>query len=195
MVRVTLLSCLFFVAALCGCDSAPAAANGNRLRFETTKGNIVIELMPDAAPLGVARVKELVAAKFYDDAAFFRVVPGFVVQFGMAADPAVNAQWRSKPIQDEPVKGSNKRGYLTFAKTGAPNSRTTQLFINLADNANLDSMGFAPIGKVVEGMDVVDKINAEYRERPQQPAIEAKGNAYLKAEFPKLDFIKTATIQ
>jgi peptidyl-prolyl cis-trans isomerase A (cyclophilin A) len=179
-------------------SQAPAAAGatGNKVRFETTKGAVVIELLPDAAPLGVARVKELVAAGFFTDIGCFRVVPGFVVQFGISGDPKISAQWREKKLQDDPVKASNRRGYLTFATAG-PNTRTSQLFINLKDNVQLDNMGFAPVGKVVEGMDVVDKLYSGYGERPSnaQPQIESQGNAYLKVQFPELDYIKSASLQ
>lgn len=163
------------------------------VRFETSKGDFVVEVHPDWAPRGAARFRELVEAGFYDGCRFFRVVPGFVVQFGINGDPKVQAQWRSKTLKDDPVKQSNLRGYVSFASAG-PNTRTTQVFINLVDNPQLDLWGFAPIGHVVSGMSVVDSIESRYREAPQQARIEAEGNAYLKAQFPKLDYVVHAAI-
>lgn len=165
-----------------------------QVKFETSVGDIIVEAYRDWAPIGVDRFYELVKAEFFDEARFFRVVPGFVVQFGLAADPEVTAEWREKNLEDEPVKESNEAGTLTFAKTQMPNSRTTQLFINLADNPRLDEMGFSPFAKVIEGMDAVREITAEYGERPQQPIIQAYGNEYLEAEFPNLDYIEKARV-
>jgi len=165
-----------------------------RVQFTTTKGNIVIEIHRDWAPLGADRFYNLVRAGFFTDAGFFRVVPNFMVQFGLSANPAVNKAWENSNFRDDPVKESNKRGYITFAKTGAPNSRSTQLFINFKDNAFLDSQGFAPFGTVVEGMDVVDKINSAYGERPDQGRITAEGKAYLDKNFPQLDRITAAKV-
>lgn len=164
-----------------------------RVVFETTKGNFVVEVNRESAPLGADRFYNLVKNGFYDQAKFFRVVPSFVVQFGIPADPRVAAAWRTQTIQDDPVKESNVKGTITFATAG-PNSRTTQVFINYADNSRLDRMGFAPFGKVVEGMEVVEKINSEYGERPNQGMIQAQGNAYLDREFPNLDYIRSAKI-
>ncbi len=165
------------------------------LNLNTTKGKIVIHLYPEWSPLGVARVQELVKTGFYNDIAFFRVVPNFVVQFGMSGDPALHAKWSENNIKDEPLKTSNRRGYVTFAK-GGPDSRSTQLFINLKDNPQLDTMGgFPPIGEVVEGFDVVKKINAEYEESPDQGQIRLFGNEYLKKNFRNLDYIQTAEIE
>jgi cyclophilin family peptidyl-prolyl cis-trans isomerase len=130
----------------------------------------------------------------FNEARFFRVVPNFVVQWGIPADPAVAAKWRENGLKDEPVKQSNTQGMVTFAKSSAPNSRTTQMFINLRNNQNLDGMGFSPIGKIVEGFDVVQKINPEYGEAPNQGMIQAQGNEYLTKAFPNLDYIKSATI-
>ena len=159
----------------------------------TTKGDVVVEVFPGWAPLGAARFRELVEDGFFDGCRFFRVVPGFVVQFGINGDPAVRSKW-DKKILDDPVTQSNKRGILTFATSG-PDSRTTQLFISLKDNSSsLDPQGFSPFARVVSGMEFVDEITSEYRERPQQQIIERKGNAYLEREFPNLDYVKTATI-
>lgn len=155
---------------------------------ETTKGRIVIELRRDWAPIGVDRFYNLVKAGFFSDIALFRMVKGFVVQFGIHGTPLVSSVWREAMLKDDPVKESNVRGTLTFA-TGGPDTRTTQLFINLADNAMLDSKGFAPIGKITSGMDIIDSLNYEYGERPNQGRIQKEGNAYLKDKFPNLDYI------
>jgi len=174
-------------------EQAPATYKAS---FETSAGTFVIEVHRDWAPKGADRFYNLVKNGYYDNVRFFRVIPGFMVQFGMHGDPAVQAAWTSSQFADDPVKESNKRGYITFAKTNAPNSRTTQVFINFNDNANLDSQGFAPFGKVVTGMDVVDKLNASYAATPgnDQGNIASGGNAYLEKTYPKLDFIKKATI-
>lgn len=163
------------------------------VKFETTRGDFVVRFTQSWAPIGVGRVYELVTSGFFEDIAFFRVVPNFMVQFGIHGNPEVQ-QKHDTNITDDRLTQSNQRGYVTFAKTGLPDSRSTQLFINYGDNSFLDSQGFAPVGVVVEGMDVVESINAEYGEQPQQPRIQAEGNAYLKGEFPNLDYIKTATI-
>lgn len=166
---------------------------GYKVAFETTKGSFVVEVHPDWAPLGAARFKELVEDKFFDGAGFFRVVPNFIVQFGLAADPAKSKKWDNR-IGDDPVIRTNKRGTITFATAG-PNTRTTQLFINFKSNQILDDQGFAPFGEVMgAGMEVVDKITSQYGESPDQGAITAQGNAYLKSNFPNLDFIKKAVI-
>jgi len=203
--KTSLFCLLVFLAASawsCGTDSRGGAAGGKtrtkspevfKVRFETSKGEIVIQVHRAWAPRGADRFRELVEAGFFDGCRFFRVVPGFVVQFGLNGDPKLNAKWRNKRIPDDPVLHENLKGTITFATAG-PNTRTTQLFINLVDNTNLDSMGFSPFGEVVKGMDVVEKIYAGYGERPQQPMIEAQGNAYLQKEFPKLDYIKKAEI-
>jgi peptidyl-prolyl cis-trans isomerase A (cyclophilin A) len=164
-----------------------------KAKFTTTAGSFVVEVHRDWAPLGADRFYNLVRYGYFTNAAFFRVVRGFVVQFGLSADPAVNKVWQGAKIQDDPVVQSNKQGSLVFATSG-PNSRTTQLFINYADNARLDGMGFAPFGTVVEGMDVVDKIFPGYRESPRQDLIMDQGDAYLKANFPMIDKIKLAQI-
>jgi peptidyl-prolyl cis-trans isomerase A (cyclophilin A) len=146
------------------------------------------------APKGADRFYNLVKYGYFDNSRFFRVLPNFMVQFGINGDPAIQAPWREANIADEPVTQSNKRGTITFAKASMPNSRTTQVFINFRDNSGLDGQGFSPFGEVVSGMEVVDKINAEYRENPDQGLIQSRGNAYLTKEFPRLDFVKKATI-
>lgn len=166
-----------------------------KAKFDTSKGVFVIEVHRDWAPNGADRFYELVKNGFYNEARFFRIVPSFVVQWGMNKDPKVNAEWRAKPISDDPVKESNRAGYVTFAATSQPNSRTTQVFINFSDNARLDGMGFAPFGRVIEGMGVVSSLYPDYGEAPQQPLIESQGNEYLQREFPKMDFIRTAVIE
>lgn len=162
--------------------------------MNTSRGPVVIEVDPALAPNGAKHFEELVRAHFYDGARFYRVVPGFVVQWGIAADPKMSKKWAST-IPDDQVKTSNVRGTVTFAATNEPNSRTTDLFINLGNNANLDGMGFAPIGHVVSGMENVDKIYPGYGETPDQGQINERGNAYLLKAFPKLDYIKTARIE
>ncbi|MGA8729578.1 MAG: peptidylprolyl isomerase [Terracidiphilus sp.] len=164
-----------------------------KAKFTTTAGDFVIEVHRDWAPLGADRFYNLVRRGYFTNAAFFRVVPGFVVQFGLNANPAINKVWSDANIHDDPVKQSNTRGRLVFATAG-PNTRTTQLFINFGNNARLDGMGFAPFGTVVEGMDVVDKIYPGYGESPVQDEITSKGDAYLTANFPKIDKIKLARI-
>jgi peptidyl-prolyl cis-trans isomerase A (cyclophilin A) len=165
-----------------------------RVKFTTTKGDFVVEVHRDWAPLGADRFYNLVRNRFFTDAAFFRIVPNFIVQFGLSADPAVNRVWEKANIKDDPVKQSNKPGTLVFATAG-PNTRTTQLFINFRDNgASLDAQGFAPFGTVTEGMDVVNNLYAGYGERPVQDMIVKQGKAYLDKNFPKLDYIKSATI-
>jgi peptidyl-prolyl cis-trans isomerase A (cyclophilin A) len=170
-----------------------------RVKFQTSEGDFVVEAQRDWAPLGVDRFYNLVHNGYYDGVCFFRVISGFMAQFGIHGDPKVAAAWRSERIQDDPVKQSNKRGYLSYAMAG-PNTRTTQLFINYADNSRLDQMGFAPIGRVVEGMDVVDRLHAGYGEGapqgkgPHQGRLQTEGNTYLTKDFPQLDCIQKAMI-
>lgn len=178
-------------------EQAPATY---KAKFDTTKGVFVIEVTRDWAPLGADRFYNLVKNGFYDNVRFFRVISGFMVQFGIHGDPQVSAPWRNAKISDDPVKQSNKRGYITYAMAG-PNTRTSQVFINFGDNASLDGQGFSPFGRVVSGMDVVDKLNAEYGEGaprgrgPDQSRMQMEGNAYLSKDFGKLDYIKKATIE
>jgi len=175
--------------------SAPGKApNLFKVRFVTSKGPFVIEVHKDWAPVGAQRFYELVKTGFYNDARFFRVLPNFVVQFGLAANPSVTKKWEQK-IKDDPVTQTNRAGSVVFATAG-PNTRTTQVFINLASNQRLDSDGFAPFGTVVEGMEVVQSFYSGYGEGASnnQDQITNRGNAYLNANFPKLDYIKTATI-
>ncbi|MFN9717526.1 MAG: peptidylprolyl isomerase [Planctomycetota bacterium] len=164
-----------------------------KVKFETSCGDFVIEVNREWAPVGADRFYELVDMGFYNDCRFFRVVPNFMVQFGINGNPKVQKDWRDASIRDDRVRKSNKRGYITFATSG-PNSRTSQVFINFKDNSFLDGQGFAPFGQVVEGMDVVDKIHSGYGEDPDQGAIQSKGNEYLNQSFPKLDYVKKATI-
>jgi peptidyl-prolyl cis-trans isomerase A (cyclophilin A) len=171
------------------------APNVFKAKFDTTAGVFIIEVHTDWAPIGAGRFYNLVKNGFYDECRFFRVVRGFVVQFGINGDPSVQKYWEDANIPDEKVKQSNFRGYVTFAKSSSPNSRTTQLFINFADNSRLDSIGFAPFGKVISGMEAVEKINATYGQMPDQDLISNQGNAYLTKNFPRLDYIKKATIE
>jgi peptidyl-prolyl cis-trans isomerase A (cyclophilin A) len=165
-----------------------------KAHFTTSAGAITVEVTRAWSPLGADRFYNLVKHHFFDGAAFFRVVPGFVVQFGLSADPKVTQAWDKAIIKDDPVTQSNHRGSLTFATSG-PNTRTTQLFINLGENGRLDSLGFSPFGTVIEGMDVVDKIYSGDAEKPDQGQITAKGKVYLDANFPKLDKILSTSIE
>lgn len=185
-----------FGVNLLGQEASKKAPAKFQAKFETTCGDFVIEVQREWSPNGADRFYNLVSSGLYDDCKFFRVIPGFMVQFGINGDPKVSEKWRENTIKDDPVVKSNKRGFVTFAKSGIPNSRTTQIFINFGDNSNLDSMGFSPFGKVVEGMDIVDKIYSGYGEnaRGVQEQVQTRGNEYLNAKFPKLDGIKKATI-
>lgn len=160
---------------------------------KTTKGNFKLEINRDWAPIGVDRFYNLVKAGFFDDIAMFRMVKGFVVQFGIHGSPLVSSVWREANLQDDPVRETNAKGTLTFATAG-PNTRTTQFFINLEDNPRLDQMGFAPIGKIIAGQEVIDALNFEYGERPNQGKIQFEGNKYLKSQFPNMDYIVSMTI-
>ena len=197
------VACSLALAALVG---SPAATRANeaapatfRARFETSAGTFVIEVHRDWAPQGADRFYELVNSGYFDGVRFFRVLPGFMAQFGIHGDPKVSAKWRDQNIPDDPVLKSNTRGMVSYATAG-PGTRTTQVFINFGDNRMLDPQGFAPFGQVIEGMAVVDKLYAAYGEGaprgrgPDQGRIQAEGNAYLERDFPKLDYVKKATV-
>jgi peptidyl-prolyl cis-trans isomerase A (cyclophilin A) len=168
-----------------------------RARLETSQGPFVIEVHREWAPLAADRFYTLVTRGFYNDVRFFRVLNGFMAQFGLSGDPKLQAEYASAGLKDEPAKQSNLRGFVSFAKESAPNTRYTMVFINYKDNSYLDADGFAPFGQVVVGMDVVDKLYSGYGRTnvPDQRRIKGEGNAYLNAEYPKLDFIKTARIE
>jgi peptidyl-prolyl cis-trans isomerase A (cyclophilin A) len=178
-------------------EQAPATY---KAKFDTSKGAFVVEVTRAWAPKGADRFYNLVKNGFYDNVRFFRVISGFMVQFGINGNPGTMARWRTAQITDDPVTQSNKRGTITFAMAG-PNTRTSQVFINFADNSNLDGMGFAPFGRIVSGMNVVDALNAEYGEGaprgrgPDQSRLQNEGNAYLAKEFGRMDYIKKATIE
>jgi len=177
-------------------EQAPATY---KAKFDTSKGAFVVTVHRDWAPIGADRFYNLVKNGFFDDVRFFRVISNFMVQFGINGSPTVSAIWRNPAVQlkDDPVKQSNKRGYITFA-TGGPNTRTTQVFINFKDNAFLDGQGFSPFGEVSQGMeDVVDKLYSQYAGKPQDQFVQIlnQGNAFLNKDFPKLDFVKAATIE
>jgi peptidyl-prolyl cis-trans isomerase A (cyclophilin A) len=167
-----------------------------KAKFETTQGDFVVEVTRSWSPLGADRFYNLVKNGFYDGVKVFRVLPGFVVQFGINGDPSINAVWQRASVMDDPVTQSNQRGTVVFA-TGGPHSRTTQVFVNLADNARLDKSGFSPFGKVDEaGMAVIEKFYSGYEgaASDEQQSIQSKGNAFLESKYPKLDAVKKATI-
>jgi peptidyl-prolyl cis-trans isomerase A (cyclophilin A) len=174
-------------------DTAPPVF---RARFETTKGPFVIEVRREWAPLGADRFYNLVRNGFYDGTRFFRVRPGFMAQFGLHGDPAVQQLWQTAPLRDDPVTQKNVRAFVSFTTEGRPQSRFTQIFVNYADNSYLDKDGFAPFGQVVSGMEVIDKLYSYGRDKePDQRRILREGNDYLQKEFPMLDFVKKATIE
>jgi peptidyl-prolyl cis-trans isomerase A (cyclophilin A) len=187
------------MAGLAGCGGDPQAPPKFRARFETSKGGFTIEVTRDWSPKGADRFHNLVRSGFYDECRFFRVLPGFVVQFGVNGDPSVNSKWKDTNLDDDPPLQSNTPATVTFATSG-PNTRTTQVFINLGQNQNLDARGFTPFGRVVEGMEVVARLHAGYGEGPpsgngpDQGRLQSQGNDYLKREFPQLDYIKKATV-
>jgi len=192
----------FVAAAACAQDAGPlgnpAALTAESpatfsVAFDTSKGRFVVDVHRDWAPIGADRFYNLVKAGFFTDVRFFRVIGGQLAQFGMHGDPAVQSAWRDAEIQDDPVRHGNTRGTISFASRG-PNTRTTQLFINMRDNSPYDRLGFAPFGEVTSGIEVVDSIYSGYEERPDQPRIDSEGNAYLAREFPNLDYIQKATI-
>ena len=169
-----------------------------KVKLDTTKGDIVLKITRDWAPKGADRFHALVKAGYYDDCRFYRVLPKYIAQFGINGTPAVAAKWKEQPIDDDPVKQKNTRGRLTFAKSG-PNTRTTNLFINLKDNTGLDTQGFAPVGEIVEGLEIADQLfvtgdGAPKGRGPSQKKIYDEGNAWLQKDFKDLDFIKKATV-
>jgi len=174
-------------------ETATPAPDSFVVALATSRGPVAVVVHRSWAPRGADRFYTLVRNGFFDGARFFRVVRGFVVQFGLPADPQLGRVWSSQPIQDDPVRHPNRRGTVTFASAG-PNTRTTQLFINLADNLRLDALGFSPIGDVVEGSGIVDGLYGQYGERPSQDSIRLQGDAYLARAYPNLDRIRTATI-
>jgi peptidyl-prolyl cis-trans isomerase A (cyclophilin A) len=169
------------------------------IALDTTEGEVLIDVHREWAPNGADRIYTLVRLGYYDDTAFFRVIEGFMAQVGIHGDGAVNRVWRARNIQDDPVTQSNTRGMVTFAKTGMPNSRATQFFVNFSNNSRLDPMGFAPFGRVRD-MTAMDRLYAGYGEGapsgrgPAQARLQMEGNRYLRAEFPELDYIRTARI-
>lgn len=177
-------------------ETAPATF---QVRLETSEGDVLIQMHRDWAPLGVDRFYNLVRGGYYDDSRIYRVVPGFMAQFGIHADPYVTQAWKSEFLVDDPVTRSNTRGRVAFAK-GRVHSRTTNVFISYRDNSSLDENGFAPIGEVIDGMEVVDAFHAEYGDGPPrgdgpyQAMAEARGNEYLDADFPELTRIVRATV-
>jgi peptidyl-prolyl cis-trans isomerase A (cyclophilin A) len=194
--------------------AAPAAAAPNRLlspatltakapemfkvKFDTTKGPVVLVLHRDWSPKGVDRFYNMTRNGFFTGVRFFRVMPNFMAQFGINGNPAVNDAWEKARLADDPPNGkSNVRGILTYGTTGQPNSRGTQLFINYKDNSYLDKQGFVPIGEVVEGMEVVDMLYADYGAAPQneQGTLVSQGNKFMQTKYPKLDYIKAATVE
>ena len=191
--------CALLLATACARESSPEsvattpAPDSFRVAFETTRGHFTVDVIRGWSPRGADRFYELVNAGYFTDVAFFRVLPRFIAQFGMHGDPAVNRRWEDKAIRDDPVRESNKRGTIVFATAG-PNTRANQLFINTSDNAQLDGQGFSPIGRVAEGMSVVDSLFDGYGEAPVQSRIARQGNRYLKLEFPLLDYIKSARV-
>lgn len=178
-------------------EQAPATFTAH---FDTSIGPFVITVHRDWAPNGADRFYNLVKHGFYNEARFFRAVPNFMIQFGIHGNPVISALWRNARIPPDKVTQSNRRGMVTFAMGGTPDTRTTQVFINTVNNARLDALGFAPFGEVTSGMDVVDRIFTGYGEGPprgsgpDQGRIQAEGNAYLTKQFPKLDYVKSATI-
>jgi peptidyl-prolyl cis-trans isomerase A (cyclophilin A) len=209
---IVLFTAISVFAAMSGHVPASAANLGNpaslnekapnvyKAKFDTTKGTFVIEVHRDWAPNGADRFYNLVKNGFFNDARFFRVIDGFMVQFGISGNPDLSAVWRNARIPDDRVKESNTRGTVSFATAG-PNTRTTQVFINLGDNVGLDGQGFSPFGAVMSGMDVVDSFFGGYGDGPprgrgpDQARVQKEGNAFLTTKFPKLDYIKSATVE
>ena len=208
----SVVAAFILVASLMGCASDPllnpnaavwqeSAPDTFTVVMETTKGNFAIEVVREWAPIGADRFYNLVRHGFYDDSRFYRVVPGFIVQFGLPGDPAVTPHWLDAMIADDPVEASNVRGTIAYAMTG-PDTRTTQLYISLVDNSRLDEQGFAPFGRIVDGMDIVDQLYGGHGEnaggglrRGDQSRIYAEGNVHLDRDFPELDELIRATIR
>jgi peptidyl-prolyl cis-trans isomerase A (cyclophilin A) len=197
--RLLVVALVPLIAAACGETSPPRhavvgpAPDSFRVAFTTNRGTFLVEARRAWAPKGVDRFYELVGDGFFDENRFYRVLPGFIAQFGANDDKKRNEEWEAKPIPDDTAREKNKRGTLSFANLG-PGTRTHQLFVNLKDNASLDAEGFAPIGRVVDGMPVVDSLYDEYGEIPKYQLIATLGNKYLARMFPKLDYIITARI-
>lgn len=188
----------FAILAIAAVAACARADNAYKVEFEVQlsakeRGTFVMEVHPDWAPLGAARFKELVELDFFKGVRFFRVISGFMAQFGISGNPTVAAQWNEMKMHDDPVVQSNDPYTVSFATSGK-DSRTTQMFINFVSNANLDGMGFAPFAKVVVGTEVVDKIYARHGETPNQGQIQSEGNKYLKKSFPNLSYIRSAKI-
>ena len=201
MIRILafVFALVFAAPAIAQVPNEPAPAS-YKVKFDTSKGVFIVQVTRAWSPQGADRFYNLVKSGFFDNVRFFRVVSGFMVQFGIHGDPNVMVKWRDAPIKDDPVTQSNKRGFITFATAG-PNTRTTQVFINFDDNSRLDGMGFSPFGQVISGMNVVDALNSEYGEGaprgrgPDQSRLQREGNAYLAKEYPRMDFVKKATIE
>ncbi|HMP80181.1 MAG TPA: peptidylprolyl isomerase [Pirellulaceae bacterium] len=178
-------------------DAQEKAPDEFKVKFKTTKGDFIVQVTRNASPNGADRFYNLVKIGYFQDIAIFRAIEGFMFQFGIHGDPAVNKVWSEARINDDP-RGelSNEPGTITFAKTGQPNSRSVQFFVNLGDNSFLDRQGFTPFGKVVEGMDVVNSINVEYGENAPdvQGKFQAQGNAFIKERYPRLDFIQSVEL-
>ena len=194
LLALTLVAASQSSAAQVTDERAPATF---RARFETSQGPFVIEVQREWAPIAADRFYTLVRRGFYDDARFFRVLNGFMAQFGLNGDPKIQGEYALANLLDEPPKQSNLRGFVSFAKESSPNTRYTMVFVNYKDNSYLDADGFAPFGQVVTGMEIVEKLYSGYGRQnvPDQRRIKSEGNAYLTAEHPKLDFIKTARIE
>lgn len=178
----------------------PQAPDQFRVRFRTTKGDFVAEVNREWSPRGVDHFYQMVSADYFRDIAIFRAVPGFMFQFGIHGSPQVNKDWGEATIDDDtPVGISNLPGMLCFAKTGMPNSRSTQMFVNLGNNSSLDRQGFTPFAKVIEGMDVVRQINTEYGENSKSEDIQGRfkreGNDYILNRFPRLDIIRSVVLE
>jgi homoserine O-acetyltransferase len=176
------------------------APDSFRVRFETSQGDFIVRVRRHLAPIGVDRFHALVRHGFFDDQRFFRVRAGFIAQFGLHGDPAVIAAWKGRPMPDDPTRLENRRGTLAYAFT-TPGTRSTQIYINLADNPRLDAEPFSPFGEIIEGVAVIDRLYAGYDESAgggmrggQQGEIERGGNEWLKARFPRLDYIRRARI-